>query len=72
MFSVEFGIGAAKRRRDMPTLPQVGDVVDLDDLEDGRLIVQVKSRVHIEEHGEWKYFCQCDLRKNWIEPQWGG
>jgi hypothetical protein len=70
MFVVEFGINGAKRRRTMPTLPQIGDIVDLDDQEEGRLIVSIKSRVHIEDHREWVYFCQCDRMKNWIEPDW--
>lgn len=70
MFIVEFGVNGAKRRRTLPTLPSIGDIIDLDDGEEGRLILCVKSRVHIEERGGWTYFCQCDLMKNWIEPDW--
>jgi hypothetical protein len=70
MHIVEFSISGAKRRRSMPTLPRVGDVVDLDDQEDGRLVVSIKSMVHFEERSEWTFICECTPMKNWLEPQW--
>lgn len=70
MILVQFAINGAKRRREMPTLPRVGDVVDMDDLEDGRLIVAIERVIHFEERGEWTYICQCTPMKNWLEPEW--
>ena len=68
MFYIKFSFNGIKRKRELPCLPRVGEIVDLHDTDDGRLILRVDLVVHFDEGGgEWIWHCDCTQMSNWRE-----
>jgi hypothetical protein len=67
IFEVEFRFNSIDRKRTLLALPRVGERVDLDDGEDGRFVLLVKSVIHIQDGNNWSYHCNCDVRENWLD-----
>ena len=67
MYEINFSFNGDKRIREVPQLPRVGDVIDLDDGENGRVVLRVDLLVHRQDGSQWHWHCNCTEMKNWRE-----
>jgi hypothetical protein len=66
-YFVKFSFDGANRKRDVPVLPRVGEIVELHD-DDERIVLRVDLVVHFEDlPGQWEWHCNCTIMKNWLE-----
>lgn len=65
-FHISFHFNGAKRSRSMPLLPRVGDIVQLDDADQGDAPEWISLRIdsmYIHEDGRnWTYWANCTLK----------
>jgi hypothetical protein len=71
MFEIKFTFNGVNRKRALPSLPGLGDIVDLEDGDQGRIILKVETIVHFEENNAWSYHCNGIVMTNWLEKQIG-
>jgi hypothetical protein len=67
MYYIKFTFNGVNRKRELPSLPRVGEIVDLHDGDDERVILRVDLVVHFDEgDGKWTWHCNCTQMSNWL------
>ncbi len=67
MFYIEFSFNGTKRRREMAALPRVGEIVDLPEENDERIVLRVDLVVHhVDEDGKADWHCNCTVMQDWL------
>jgi hypothetical protein len=67
MYDTKFSFNGTNRRRELPRLPRAGEVIDLDDGENGRVILRIDLVIHRQDGSLWEWHCNCTEMKNWRE-----